>query len=141
LFSISRTGVTTYDAVATCNGCLTGLAAITGGAATVEPWAAVVIGMIAGWIYIVCSILLVRFRIDDAVDAIPVHMGGGGWGVLATGLFSAPRRMMAYMGGRDYNVGWFYEWVSCLVFWSFAEDSSLLLTFANDNCYTTPCYI
>ena len=124
MLSFSRTGVTTYDAVATCNGCLTGLAAITGGAATVEPWAAVVIGIIAGWIYIGCSNLIVRLRIDDAVDAIPVHMGGGGWGVIATGLFSSPQRMADYMAGRETDVGWFYEWVSTIVFWSFADYSS-----------------
>lgn len=49
------------------------------------------------------------FRIDDAVDAIPVHMVGGAWGVLATGLFSSPRRVEAWLG-RTTDVGWFYEW-------------------------------
>jgi len=56
------------------NGCLTGLVAITAGAATVETWGAVVIGVCAGWFYLLGSHLLVKFRIDDAVDAIPVHV-------------------------------------------------------------------
>jgi Amt family ammonium transporter len=93
----------------TLNGCLTGLAAITGGCASVEPWAAVVIGTFAGFFYLVGSHLLVRLRIDDAVDAIPVHMVGGAWGVLATGLFSNPHRIeVAY--GMTKHAGWFYEW-------------------------------
>jgi Amt family ammonium transporter len=36
-------------------------------------------------------------------------MVGGAWGVIATGLFSAPARMEAWLG-RDTDVGWFYEW-------------------------------
>ena len=93
----------------TLNGCLTGLAAITGGCATVEPWAAVVIGIFAGFFYLVGSHLMVRFRIDDAVDAIPVHMVGGAWGVLATGLFSNPHRIEIAFGMTEH-AGWFYEW-------------------------------
>lgn len=44
------------------------------GCATVEPWAAVAIGVFAGWFYLLGSNVLIRLRIDDAVDAIPVHM-------------------------------------------------------------------
>jgi ammonium transporter, Amt family len=54
------------------NGCLTGLVAITAGCATVETWGAVLIGMVSGWVYFGLSKLLVRLRIDDAVDAVPV---------------------------------------------------------------------
>ena len=50
------------------NGCLTGLVAITAGCATVEPWAAFVIGLFAGWIYLAASSLMIRLKIDDAVD-------------------------------------------------------------------------
>lgn len=37
------------------------------------------------------------------------QMVGGAWGVIATGLFSSPARMEAWLG-RDTDVGWFYEW-------------------------------
>ena len=108
-FEFYQSGLTTYDLTATMNGCLTGLVAITAGCATVEPWAAVVIGIIAGWVYLFSSWLCVTLKIDDAVDAIPVHFSGGMWGVWATGLFSAPRLMEAAFGNST-NVGWFYEW-------------------------------
>jgi len=91
------------------NGCLTGLVAITAGCATVDTWAAVVIGMFAGLFYLLGSRLLVRLRIDDAVDAIPVHMIGGAWGVISTGLFSNPDRMEVAFGLGEH-AGWFYEW-------------------------------
>lgn len=91
------------------NGCLTGLVSITAGCATVEPWAAVIIGIIAGWMYIAGSKALLYFRIDDAVDAVPVHCVGGAWGMIATGLFSNEKRMDAAFNTIE-NIGWFYEW-------------------------------
>ena len=104
-----RTGLVTYDLTSTMNGCLTGLVAITAPCATVEPWAAFVIGIVAGWVYLFASSLLLKFKIDDAVDAIPVHFGGGMWGLLSTGLFSAPRRLESAFG-LTKHVGWFYSW-------------------------------
>jgi len=108
---LCRNGIATYDLSYTMNGCLTGLVSITAGCATVEPWAAILIGIIGGWFYLLGSHLLVKFRIDDAVDAIPVHMVGGAWGVIATGLFTAPERLaLAFPDLGDKYVGWFYEW-------------------------------
>ena len=102
------TGEPHFSILHAMNGALSGLVAITSGCGVVEPWGAIVIGMIAGWIYICASGLLIRLRIDDAVDAIPVHMFNGIWGVLATGLFASPRLMeVAYHGTRDYP-GLFY---------------------------------
>lgn len=40
--------------------------------------------------------LLVHYRLDDAVDAIPVHLVGGSWGVIATGLFASPTGLRRY---------------------------------------------
>jgi Amt family ammonium transporter len=102
-----RNGIFTYDLSYTMNGCLTGLVSITAGCATVEPWAAVLIGITGGWFYLLGSNLLIKFRIDDAVDAIPVHMVGGMWGVLSTGLFTSPELLQAAFG-QEEHVGWFY---------------------------------
>jgi len=109
LVDARKTGLYTYDTTAAMNGCLTGLVGITAGCATVEPWAAFVIGIVAGWVYLAGSALLIRLKIDDAVDAIPVHMLGGAWGVIATGLFSNAYRLERAFGNSD-NIGWFYEW-------------------------------
>jgi ammonia channel protein AmtB len=47
--------------------------------------------------------------VDDVVDAVPVHLGGGLWSVIATGLFASPRRLEAAYGSSKH-VGWFYSW-------------------------------
>lgn len=90
------------------NGVLCGLVAVTGSCGTIEPWAAWLIGMTAGWIYVAGSALLIYWKIDDAVDAIPVHLFGGMWGMVATGLFASPTRMTVALGTSDH-VGWFYS--------------------------------
>ncbi|VEU44452.1 unnamed protein product [Pseudo-nitzschia multistriata] len=102
-------GLHTYDLAYTMNGLLTGLVAITAGCAAVESWAAVVIGIVSGWVYLIASKVLIKLRIDDAVDAIPVHLVGGAWGLIAAGLFSTPDLMDKAYGQSDH-VGWFYEW-------------------------------
>ena len=103
-----RTGEPSFSIVMAMNGSLSGLVAVTCGCAVVEPWAAVVIGIVAGWLYMYGSTLLIRLRIDDAVDAIPVHMFNGAWGVLATGLVASPRKMELTFGSSE-NSGWFYS--------------------------------
>merc|ERR1712216_59156 len=72
-------------------GALSGLVAVTSGCAVVEPYCAISTGVVAGWFYMLSSSLLIKLRIDDAVNAIPVHMVNGCWGLIATGLFASPR--------------------------------------------------
>lgn len=102
-----KTGETAYDITMAMNGALSGLVGITAGCSVVAPWASFIIGIIAGWNYIFWSNLLVKLKIDDAVDAIPVHFGNGIWGCLAVGLFAEPSRVkLAY--GDHKNWGLFY---------------------------------
>ena len=103
-----RTGETLFDITDALNGCLSGLVSITAGCALIEPWAAVVIGGIAGAIYLTFSSFLVRIKIDDAVDAIPVHLFNGLWGCIATGLLAEPNRVTAVYGSSTH-AGWFYS--------------------------------
>jgi len=108
--SVRQTGDPIYKLSAAMNGCLTGLTAITGSCGVIEPWTAIVIGGVAGLLYLYSSSLLDRLCIDDAVDAIPVHLVGGTWGVIATGLFSSPKALTELFGYEPDHIGWFYSW-------------------------------
>jgi Amt family ammonium transporter len=109
LYVLERsTGEPFFDLKFAMNGALCGLVAITAGCGVTEPWAATVTGAVAGLLYIVGSKGLVYFRLDDAVDAIPVHLINGAWGVISVGLFASPTRLKAVYG-RDEFVGWFYS--------------------------------
>lgn len=69
------------------NGALAGLVAITAPCAYVDPWAAMVIGIIAGIIVVLGVELLDKLHIDDPVGAVPVHGMCGIFGTLCIGIF------------------------------------------------------
>ncbi len=69
------------------NGALAGLVAVTAPCAYIDPWAAIVIGLVGGVLVILGTELLDKLRIDDPVGAVPVHGLNGIWGTLAVGLF------------------------------------------------------
>jgi Amt family ammonium transporter len=75
----------------------------------VEHWAAIIIGLVGGALYLACSKFLVKKRIDDAVDGIPVHLINGIWGTLSVGLFAVPE-LLEQVYGRGDHAGWFYSW-------------------------------
>jgi len=72
------------------NGALAGLVAITASCHAVSAGSAAIIGVIGGMVALLLENLLIRLRIDDAVGAVPVHLGAGIWGTLAVGLFGNP---------------------------------------------------
>merc|ERR1719487_1478675 len=70
-----------------CGGILGGLVGITAGCGNILPQWTVVVGFVAGLIYCGASELLGILKIDDPVEAFPVHGACGIWGVLAVPIF------------------------------------------------------
>ncbi len=68
-------------------GPLAGLVSITAGCAHVNPSEAILIGSIGGIVSGSTIVLLEKFRIDDVVSAIPVHLACGIWGTIAVAIF------------------------------------------------------
>ena len=52
-----------------------------------QPWAGLLIGTIAGVLYVLFSKMMTKLKIDDPLDAVAVHMGSGFWGLVAAPLF------------------------------------------------------
>lgn len=119
-------GEAEYDLTMAMNGALGGLVGITANCSVVEPWAAVLIGIISGWVYVFSSKLLVKLKIDDAVDAVPVHGFCGAWGCIATGIFASPVRVVAAYGpdtggifyGKGSLIGCEIVGVLCIIVWA-----------------------
>lgn len=86
------------DVATMLNGALAGLVAITASCAFVNPWAAVVVGVIAGILVFYSMKLLDHMKIDDPIFAISVHGIAGIWGTLSTGFFATPE-LAALNGG------------------------------------------
>jgi ammonium transporter, Amt family len=77
-------------ALGAISGCVAGLVAITPASGFVQPFSALLIGIIAGFF---CSFMVFRvksfFGYDDSLDAFGVHGAGGTLGAVLTGLFAS----------------------------------------------------
>lgn len=88
------------DLTMVLNGALAGLVSITAEPLTPSIAMASVIGGIGGIIVVVSIPLLDRFKIDDVVGAIPVHLIAGIWGTLAVTLTNSD----ASLGTQLYGI-------------------------------------
>jgi Amt family ammonium transporter len=90
------------------NGAVAALVAITAACAFVAPWAAIVIGFVAGVIVVLGVLLVERVRIDDPIGAISAHGMAGVWGTLSLGFLALPgqaKSLATGQGGLFYGGG------------------------------------
>jgi Amt family ammonium transporter len=91
-------------ALGAISGCVAGLVAITPASGFVQPFSALLIGLVAG---VVCSLMVFevksRLRYDDSLDAFGVHGAGGTLGALMTGLFAT--KAINAIFGKDTPTG------------------------------------
>jgi Amt family ammonium transporter len=87
------------------SGAVAGLVAITPACAFVDPWAAVVIGLVAGAICALSVGIKYKLGFDDSLDVVAVHLIGGIWGSLAIGLFGSSAVNSLSLDGIFYGGG------------------------------------
>ena len=87
------------------SGAVAGLVAITPACAFVAPWAAVVIGLLAGAICALSVGIKYKLGFDDSLDVVAVHLIGGIWGSLAIGLFGSSAVNSLSLDGIFYGGG------------------------------------
>jgi Amt family ammonium transporter len=123
------------DPSMTANGLLAGLVAITAPCAFVAPWAAAVIGVIAGGVVVGVVVWVERVaKVDDPVGAVAVHGANGLWGLLAVGLFADGSYGDGLNGVAGNVKGLFYgdggqlaaQIVDCLVVVAFCSIMTIL---------------
>jgi ammonium transporter, Amt family len=99
------------------NGALAALVAITAACGFVAPWAAIVIGLAAGFVAVTGVLVVERLGIDDPIGAVAVHGASGVWGTIATGLFAVPAlaaNLGTGRGGFIYTGSLHQVWVQLL---------------------------
>ena len=90
------------------NGAIAALVAITAACAFVAPWAAILIGFVAGVIVVFGVLFVERIGIDDPVGALSAHGMAGIWGTLSLGFFTVPalaEKLETGGGGLFYGGG------------------------------------
>ena len=63
-------------------------------------------------------LILLKFQIDDPLDAIPVHGGGGIWGTLAVYLFKWDGILMSWTSEAAKGLGWNIIGLLAIVSWT-----------------------
>jgi len=76
-----------FDITMMLNGALGGLVAVTAGPDLYNMYQPILIGAIGGALVIFAIPLFDKFKLDDPVGALSVHLVNGIWGTLAVGIF------------------------------------------------------
>ncbi len=96
------------------NGALAGLVSITAEPLAPSLFGSLLIGAVGGVIVVITVPLLDKFKIDDVVGAIPVHLFAGIWGTIAVA-FSGSATIGAQLTGiLAYGV---FTFVASLILW------------------------
>jgi Ammonium Transporter Family len=93
----------------------------------IEPWAAIVIGIIAGIFYSCFSRLLLVLNIDDPLEAASVHYINGAWGTIACGIFDSTRGWVSGSPQSGEYFGLQIYGVVCVTVWSMVCTAAFFL--------------
>jgi Amt family ammonium transporter len=85
----ARLKTKTIDIGMAGNGAIAALVAITAPSGYVQPWAAPIIGGVAG-VIVVLGVYAIDKKVDDPVGALSAHGLAGIWGTLSCGIFTSP---------------------------------------------------
>lgn len=101
---VERVKVGKPTLVGAATGLVAGLVVITPAAGFVEPWAAIIMGLIVSPIcYFAISFCKAKIGYDDALDAFGCHAVGGVVGGICTGIFCVPKLSWTDFGGLLYT--------------------------------------
>ncbi|XP_063221488.1 putative ammonium transporter 1 [Bacillus rossius redtenbacheri] len=111
----------------TLNAALAGMVSVCGAPDELLLWSSFVTGAIAGLVYIALHYVVLKLRIDDPLDAVAVHLGGGFWGLMAASIFSrsglvygATTRSAMLLVYRLVGAAAIFLWsgaACCVMFW------------------------
>ena len=116
--ALSRPVLGRVDLLASLNGAIGGLVAITAGPDIDQHFWAIIIGGVGGGLVVVGLKVMDLLKIDDVVGAIPAHLFAGVWGTLA----------VCIAAGGDLGV----QLIGIVAVGAFAFGSSLLIWWAID---------
>jgi len=111
-----------YNVETISSSIIAGIASVAGASGNIEIHSAVTIGAIGGLVYLISSLILNRYQLDDPLQATQTHLFCGLWGVIAFGLVHKEKGLLTT--GQASFLG--IQLLGCFVIWLF----SFVLTFA-----------
>lgn len=113
------------------NGALAGLVAITAGPLLPSLGLAVLIGAVGAAVMMAASVVLDKFKIDDVVGAIPVHLCAGIWGTIAVILSDTETSLVTQIIGIG-AVGLFVTSVSFALWFTMKASMGIRLHWSHE---------
>ncbi|MCV2403687.1 ammonium transporter [Marinomonas sp. C2222] len=75
------------------NGAIAGLVGVTASCHIISPSAAILVGGVSGAVVYYGSLLMVSWKLDDALDVVPAHLFAGAWGTISVALFGQAEKI------------------------------------------------
>ncbi|XP_011432533.3 putative ammonium transporter 1 isoform X1 [Magallana gigas] len=101
------------------NGGLTGMIAVSTGYDNYSTHVAIAVGVISIIVYTAYSLLLTRLGIDDPLDVVAVHFGGGSLGLIAVAFFHEKYGIFyAWNLQSAYILGWQCIGLMAIIVWT-----------------------
>jgi len=118
---VTRLMVGRTDVIQMLNGAIGGLVAITAEPLMPSPLASIIIGSVGGIIVVFGTKLLLLFKIDDVVGAVPAHLFAGIWGTLAVPITNPDTSFGAqFLGVISINV---FVFAVAFILWKIMKNS------------------
>ena len=81
-------GIRKLHSLPSYNGPLAGLVAVCAGSDVMHPIGSLVVGGIAGWLFVwLFTVMQNKIKVDDVLGVWPLHGVCGAWGAIAAGIF------------------------------------------------------
>ncbi|XP_069131932.1 putative ammonium transporter 1 isoform X2 [Argopecten irradians] len=108
-----------WSLLVTINGALAGMVAACAGCNRMQPWGACIVGVFASISYTIWSWLMRKLRIDDPLDAVAVHFGGGLWGVISIAFLDREEGILLNWDQRSgYKLLWQFCGLGAIIAWT-----------------------
>ncbi|CAG0890752.1 unnamed protein product [Cyprideis torosa] len=113
---ISRRRVTRHwSFLMSLNGALAGMVSICSACHSMPPWGAFITGLSGAFAFTLIHLLMLRFEIDDPLDAVAVHAGGGLCGLICGAIFAEEGLLL---NGNFTILFWNIAGAFAIVIWS-----------------------
>lgn len=129
-----------FDITMILNGALGGLVAVTAAANHYDMYTPILIGLIGGALVVFAIPVFDKFKLDDPVGALSVHLVNGIWGTLAAGIFvesisfTAQLKGVVLVGIFTFSVSYTVLFIINKIFRFRADDEAQLMGMDINEC-------
>ena len=133
---INRTLIgSTWSYLMTLNGALSGMVIMCAGCNVYQPWAAILVGIFGGFGFVATHTLMLKFKLDDPLDAVAVHGTSGLLGVICVPIFSYDSGLISGYSEAWTSLGVNVLGAFAIIVWSAAWSTAIFYPLSKYGLY------